>query len=217
MTNHMVHSSPTRIAHWANAAVVLLLLSTGFSFFAAQHHVALPHVLSRHARFTLHVIAGSAFALNGVLYVTYLLRSRGWQRLLLGLPASFGPLSYRFEQRASYVGAFGLASAMAVTGIALWLRRPLPWFVTALGGPHVALTLHLAAASLMLLFLIAHGTQVVRAGAATLASMTGDALLRRSETALSVPVHCVDGYADCKPDRETQPSRQLKPKDQIRA
>lgn len=186
MNRIVVHLPRTRIAHWLNALLVLLLLWSGFAMFGADRDFAwisrhLPawmwHMLqagiSRRTTVHLHEWIGVPFALNGLLYLAHVVETKGWRRLATGLPRQYEALSYALEQRASYLGALGLAGFMVLSGAALWYRRELPWLVHALGGPHVILPLHIISASLLLLFALAHVVQVIRHGKSTLVAMTG--------------------------------------------
>lgn len=167
-----MHSPQTRIAHWLNALLVLLLLVTGFTIFARQHHIFVPG-LSKQATFTLHLATASLFALNGLRYAFDSIRSGGWRRIVHGLPKHFGPLSYEVPQRGVYALVFVGAFVMVLTGAALWFKHQAPWLLAALGGEHIALTAHLTVSFALIAFAGVHVIQVVRAGGATFASMAG--------------------------------------------
>ncbi|HEY9085516.1 MAG TPA: cytochrome b/b6 domain-containing protein [Candidatus Tyrphobacter sp.] len=78
---------------------------------------------------------------------------------------------YNGAQKVAYTGVMLLGALMIVTGLALWLRRRLPWLIGALGGQHVVLPAHVVIATLFLGFIAIHMVQVLRAGVPTLLSM----------------------------------------------
>lgn len=192
MKGDIVHPARTRIAHWANAAVVVMLLWSGFAMFAADKEFAgwvalLPPWFWSALQLTGHRMQGRAwhlgmaivFTANGLFYVVSAMRSARFQRTWRSL--------YHAPQRYAYLGVFAMAAAMVLSGVALWFHKQLPWLIAALGGEHIVLPAHVILALLLIAFIGVHVLQVLRAGLPTLLSMiTGTLEMRPARTRLAV-------------------------------
>lgn len=186
MKDRVVHPARTRIAHWANAAIVLLLLWSGFAMFVADDQFArfsalvptwfwsallLPgHRMQGRA---WHLGAAIVFTANGLFYVVAALRSARFQRTWREL--------YHAPQRLAYGGVFAMAGVMVLTGAALWFRKQLPSLIAGLGGERIVLPVHVILAVLLVAFVAVHLLQVLRAGRPTLLSMLTGTLEMRPE------------------------------------
>lgn len=81
------------------------------------------------------------------------------------------PASYNGAQKVAYTAVIGMALVMILTGVALWFPRQLPWLSAAMGGKQIVLPVHVILATLLLLFIVVHVVQVLRAGLPTLLAM----------------------------------------------
>ncbi len=168
------HPATTRIAHWLNAAVIGILLWSGFSIFSGDKHFApIVHLLPawlwsalaltghRKLAFGWHTWVGVAFAANGLFYLVASTRGRAWRTWS----------QYHLPQRAVYTGVIAMGGVMVLTGFALWFKHRLPWLLAGMGGERIVLPVHVVLATAVLAFLAIHVIQVVRAGWPTLRAM----------------------------------------------
>ncbi len=186
---HHTHNLRTRTAHWVNAAIMALLVWSGFGMLAGDRHFALwmrllpsmlLHVLhfavTRRQLFSWHVYAGAFFGVNGIAYVVSLLLTGAWRRIVpRGNQWNHDPerpLAYSIPQRLAYTTVIAGAAIMVLTGAALWFKHQIPSLLTALGGERIVLPLHVVLATSLLAFVAVHLLQVLRAGIPTIRSMT---------------------------------------------
>lgn len=92
----------------------------------------------------LHLVVAALFALNAVVYASYLVATR----------RRFAP--YPRGKRALYLAALGLAALQLVSGLALWKPVQLAWLGLLLGGYDGARVVHYFAMLGLLAFVIAH-------------------------------------------------------------
>lgn len=129
------------------------------------------------------------FALNGLVYVSYLLVSGEWREILplrrsfrdaldvvkhdlhlrRDLPPQPGKLNG--AQRFAYTGALALGALVVLTGIAIYKPVQVQMLTQALGGYPAARLEHFICMVLLVLFIITHIAQVIRAGWANLRGM----------------------------------------------
>ncbi|HVA26918.1 MAG TPA: cytochrome b/b6 domain-containing protein [Candidatus Baltobacteraceae bacterium] len=174
MDKHPAHPLTTRIAHWTNAIVIVILLWSGFSMFSGDRHYAtFVHLLpawiwnalqlTGHRKLALvwHERTGIALATVGILYLVASTRARAWRTWS----------QYHLPQRAVYAGVLSGGALMVLTGFALWFRHQLPWLLAAMGGQRLVLPVHIVLATGLLGFIGVHLLQVARAGWPTLRAM----------------------------------------------
>lgn len=135
------------------------------------------------------------FALNGVIYVTFLAFSGQWRLLVprarswreawqvflhdLGLrktaPAG---LKYNGAQRIAYTAVVLMGAGMLLTGLAIYKPVQLGWLTRMLGGYEMARWFHFWITMGFVIFFLVHVAQVARAGWSNFRSMvTGLELL----------------------------------------
>ena len=195
------HSPATRVFHWANAPILAIMIYSGLLIYWANDVYAI-----RLGRFTLvrffpgwfyeamhldHRLAeGMAwhftfmwlFALNGLLYVGYIVSWSGewrelvpnrrtmaeaWQVVLhdLGLRKQpLPPRKFNGAQRLAYSGVVAMGAGSLLTGLAIYKPVQLAWLTTMLGGYSMARLEHFALTVGYILFFLIHITQVIRAG-----------------------------------------------------
>ena len=174
MDKHPAHPLTTRVAHWANAIVIGILLWSGFSMFSGDRHFAtIVHFvpvwvwnalqLTGHRKLALvwHERTGIALAAVGIFYLIASTRGRAWRTWS----------QYHLPQRAAYAGVLSGGAVMLLTGFALWFRHQLPWLLAAMGGQRLVLPVHIILATALLGFIGVHVLQVARAGWPTLRAM----------------------------------------------
>jgi thiosulfate reductase cytochrome b subunit len=128
-----------------------------------------------------HFLFAWFFAINGVLYVLYLLFSGEWRTLaprrdalkeslrvvLLDLHLIKGKLpirKYNAAQQIAYTGVIAMGFLMLVTGIAIYKPSEQSWLTRLVGGYTVARFIHFWITNLFLAFFLVHVGQVVRTG-----------------------------------------------------
>lgn len=198
---HQTHPGNVRIAHWINAAVLLLMLWTGFAMLVADRHFAayvhvIPAGVWRALQLTGHRTQGRAwhlglaiaFMANALFYTATSLASGTWRRIaprrtwlrdaygaiveeLTAPRTSLERADYNGAQRLSYTLVIAGGAVMVLTGLALWFGRRFPWLLAVFGGERIALTLHVVLALSLLAFIVVHLVQVLRAGLPTLLAM----------------------------------------------
>lgn len=135
-----------------------------------------------------HFTFGWLFALNGVAYGIYLVRSGEWRHMVpdrrdiqdcaavvlhdLKIRKT-APAQGRYNaaQKVSYSGVLFLGAAVVVSGLAIFSPTQLSFLTAALGGYEFARTIHFASTIGFLLFFVIHILQVVRSGWSNFASM----------------------------------------------
>ena len=122
------------------------------------------------------------FALNGLVYVAYLMISGEWRevvplkrsfadaigvvlhdlKLRKTLPVTVGKING--SQRIAYTGALALGALVVLTGIAIYKPVQQSWLTELLGGYAYARFLHFACMIGLVLFILVHVVQVILAG-----------------------------------------------------
>ena len=137
---------------------------------------------------SLHFFFMWLFAVNGVIYVLYLIISGEW-RALLPVSGSFKRAAlvtlhdlhivkklppqgkYNDAQRIAYTGVIALGFAAIVTGLAIYKPLQLAWLTTLLGGYEWARWEHFWVMIFFVLFFVVHVVQVALAGWSNFRSM----------------------------------------------
>ena len=205
MEREQIHTLRTRASHWINAALIAFMLWTGFAMFSGDRHFAwvarlLPaafwHAVhfagTKRELFTWHVYAGTFFGINGLAFVISLIATGAWRRIIptgaRWTHDTTRPLAYGIPQRLAYTTVLCAAALMALTGLALWFKRQVPWLVAALGGERFVLPVHVVLAAGVLAFIALHILQVLRAGSTTIRSMTVGPAVSKEPVAVRLSV-----------------------------
>lgn len=212
------HPLPIRWMHWINFPMLAMMIWSGlliywanaiysvrifgyevFHFFPSWvwDTLGIPFRLAEGLQ--LHFFFMWLFALNGLLYVIYLILSAEW-RALIPIPGSFkrAPLvtlhdlhivkklppqgKYNDAQRIAYTGVILLGAGSIVTGLAIYKPMQLSWLTSLLGGYEWARWEHFWLMISFVLFFVVHVVQVVLAGWSNFRSMiTGREIVTTNE------------------------------------
>jgi thiosulfate reductase cytochrome b subunit len=132
-----------------------------------------------------HFLFATILAINGLIYLSWSLYRRHLQRdiwpsladlkampravidhLKLKHPTGEAAKHYNVLQRLAYLGVIGLITLMVLTGLTMspGFDTIFPWLLDIFGGRQSARSIHFLSASLIVLFVIVHLTEVVIAG-----------------------------------------------------
>lgn len=185
------HPLWVRLTHWINFPTLALMVWSGILIYWANRaywpnipsdwwvQAGLDHRLAKGMSF--HFVFMWIFAINGVVYVFWLLKSGEWRELFpnresirwliptilhdLGLSKTAPPASkFNAAQRFAYSGALALGALAVISGIAIYKPVQISWLTLALGGYETARLLHYLVLCGFILFFLLHVLQVVRAG-----------------------------------------------------
>ena len=201
------HPLAIRWLHWINFPLLTLMIWSGlliywandifsvkifgyelFKFFPAWFYetLGIPQRLAE--GLSLHFFFMWFFAVNGVIYVLYLMFSGEW-RVMLPVPGSFKRAvlvtlhdlhvvkklpaqgKYNDAQRIAYTGVIFLGVAAVVTGLAIYKPLQLAWLTGLLGGYEWARWEHFWIMLSFVAFFVVHVGQVVLAGWGNFRSM----------------------------------------------
>ncbi|MEO7539280.1 MAG: cytochrome b/b6 domain-containing protein [Pyrinomonadaceae bacterium] len=191
------------LIYWANPVYGIRLAGAElFAFFPAWFYDALGIPFRLAEGLQLHFFFMWLFAVNGLVYVIYLIASGEW-RALLPVPGSFkrAPLvalhdvhvvkklppqgKYNDAQRIAYTGVIVMGIGSVISGLAIYKPLQLGWLTWIFGGYEWARWWHFWLMVLFVLFFVVHVLQVVLAGWSNFRSMiTGYDIVdaRKSET-----------------------------------
>jgi thiosulfate reductase cytochrome b subunit len=194
------HPLPIRITHWINVAAMAVMIWSGLLIFWAQspYEVRVGDVVL--VRFfpdwffkaldleyglgegmAYHFAFAWLFAVNGLIYVGYLIWSGEW-RALVPHRRSFReawhvalhdlrlrkqplpPAKFNAAQRFAYTSVILMGAGSVLTGLAILKPTQLWWLCAAFGGYQVARFLHFALTIGFMLFVVVHLLQVAKAG-----------------------------------------------------
>jgi thiosulfate reductase cytochrome b subunit len=194
------HSLATRIFHWVNAPVLAVMIYSGLLIYWANDVYAIRlggmtiirffpawfyevmHLDHRLAEgMAWHFAFMWLFAVNGLLYVGYTLRSGEWRELVpnrhtlkeawqvvlhdLGIRQQpLPPRKFNGAQRLAYTGVVAMGAGSLLTGLSIYKPVQLAWLTAMLGGYPMARLEHFALTVGYVLFFVIHITQVIRAG-----------------------------------------------------
>jgi thiosulfate reductase cytochrome b subunit len=148
-----------------------------------------------------HFVFVWLFAINGLLYVTFLIFSREWKAIvpkpravlesihvvLYDLHLSKKPLpvrKYNAAQQIAYTGVILMGGLMLLTGIAIYKPSEQSWLTRLFGGYSVARFIHFWTTMCFLGFFLIHVGQVIKTGWNNFRGMiTGYELVTPSEKA----------------------------------
>jgi thiosulfate reductase cytochrome b subunit len=194
------HPLPIRVTHWINVAAMAVMIWSGLLIFWAQspYEVRVDDVVlvrlfpdwffktfdleyGLGEGMAYHFAFAWLFALNGVVYVGYLIWSGEW-RALVPQRRSFReawhvvlhdlrirkqplpPAKFNAAQRFAYTGVILMGAGSVLTGLAILKPTQLSWLSAAFGGYQAARFLHFALTIGFMLFVVVHLLQVAKAG-----------------------------------------------------
>lgn len=178
----IIHPAWLRIAHWLNAAAVVVLVTSGWRIYDATAFLgfAIP------ASWTLGGWLGGALAwhfaamwllvANGILYLTINLVSGRLRRQFLPIPprqvlrdlaaalrgrlSHADPRHYNSVQRLAYVFVMVDAIMLVLSGLVLWKSVQFPLLRTLLGGYEGARRVHFFCMAGLCGFIVVHVVMV---------------------------------------------------------
>ncbi len=194
------HPLAIRWFHWVNFPILAVMIWSGLLIYWASDVYSLgwgdttilhffPDSFYKALNVPFHLAVGMnfhfffmwLFAINGFLYVVYLLLSKNykfifpnksslkhsWKVILhdlhikRGLPAQ---VKYNAAQRIAYTAVIIMGFFMLLTGLAIYKPAQLYWLTSALGGYKWARAEHFIITILLVLFFLVHVIQVIIAG-----------------------------------------------------
>ena len=176
------------LIYWANDIYKLNLGITTVKFFEQGFYKKLNIPFRLAEGMALHFTFMWLFAINGVLYFSYLLFSKEYKlifpnkrslkeawlvllhdlRIKKGLPPQ---KKYNAAQRIAYTGVMIMGFGSLITGLAIYKPVQLYWLCAALGGYEWARVEHFIITILFCLFFLVHIIQVILAGWQNFAGM----------------------------------------------
>lgn len=192
------HARILRWSHWLNVPLLFLMIWSGILiYWADQAWITIPQPLADKLGISFHLAEGMGwhffimwpFAINGLIYLSYLLISGQWKDRIPDLKAfknSFLVLffelkiiktappirgKYNDAQRVAYTGVLFMGVGSLITGLAIYKPVQLGWLTALLGGYKAARLEHFILMILFVLFFFVHIIQVARAGWNNLRSM----------------------------------------------
>lgn len=185
------HPLWVRVTHWINFPALTMMVWSGILIYWANRaywpnipnewwvQAGLDHRLAKGMSF--HFFFMWIFAINGLVYAFWLLKSGEWRELFpnresarwliptilhdVGLSkATPPPAKFNAAQKFAYTGALFLGAAAVVSGIAIYKPVQISWLTVALGGYETARLIHYIVLWGFFLFFTLHILQVIRAG-----------------------------------------------------
>ena len=178
-----IHPLLVRITHWVNAFAILIMVLSGWRIYNASplfafrfpDHWTLGGWLAGALQW--HFAAMWLLALNGLVYLAYGLTSGHLRRKLLPLApgAVFRDLAsalrgrlahddltvYNAAQRAAYLGAIVIITALVLSGLVIWKPVQFQALGLLMGDYEGARLLHFFAMSALVFFVIVHVAMVL--------------------------------------------------------
>ncbi len=194
------HPLAIRWFHWINFPILTVMIWSGMliywandvyklgwgdktvlKFFPDSFYKALNIPFRLAEGMSLHFFFMWIFAINGILYVSYLLFSKeyklifpnrksikeAWLVVLHDLHIKKGlppQKKYNAAQRIAYTGVIIMGLGMLLTGLAIYKPAQLYWLCAILGGYEWARAEHFIITLLFVLFFLVHIIQVILAG-----------------------------------------------------
>ena len=204
---YLKHRRGSRWMHWINFPLLTIMVWSGlriywandvyditiggwqvFNFFpdAFNEKLNLDRKLAKGMAF--HLAFGWLFALNGVAYGLYSLKTREWRKIApdrhsfrdaigvvrheLHLGGDLPPQPrYNAAQRLTYSAVIWMGALVVLTGLVLFKPVQLSWLTSIFGGYETARAIHFIVTIGFVLFFVLHLFQVIRAGWSNFASM----------------------------------------------
>jgi thiosulfate reductase cytochrome b subunit len=182
------HSRLVRVTHWINTAAFLALVVSGIAILLAHPRlywgdagndempalirVPLPLDLRQSGwGRSLHFLGAWVTVLNGLVYVgSSLVLGHFTRRMSLRRSSRLADRSYHMPQKLVYLAViFGVLPLLILTGLTMSpaVTAAYPSLVAIFAGRQSARTLHFFFGLVLVLFLVVHLIQVIRAGFAT--------------------------------------------------
>ena len=192
------HSRILRLCHWLNFFFLFLMIWSGLLiYWAHQAYIEIPETFAEKVGIDHRLAEGMGwhffimwpFALNGLIYVSYLILSGDWKNLLPDLrsfkeviPVVLHDLKlrkhappargkYNAAQRVAYFIVIVMGIGSLITGLAIYKPVQVGWLTHLLGGYQAARLEHFILMVGFVVFFFIHVTQVARAGWNNLRSM----------------------------------------------
>ena len=179
MRSKTIQPAWVRIAHWINAAAMVLMIMSGwqiynasplFSFLSFSHSITLGGWLGGALQW--HFAAMWLLMVNGLVYLTLGLVTGRFRRKLLPITvdgvvgdtraALTGKLShadlttYNYVQKLLYAGIIVVGIVIVLSGLAIWKPVQLQWLTALFGGYDVARYIHFFCMAAIVGFLVVH-------------------------------------------------------------
>jgi thiosulfate reductase cytochrome b subunit len=185
------HPRAIRWMHWVNFPVLGLMIWSGILiYWANAAYFEIPEFISKFLDIPgrlsegmgWHFFMAWIFAINGVLYISYLAISGEWKTLWPGkrafkdailvtlhelhLKKSLPPQAGKFNaaQRIAYSSVVIMGIGSLLTGLSIYKPVQLHFLTTCLGGYEAARLEHFILTIGFLLFFLVHVSQVIKAG-----------------------------------------------------
>ncbi len=185
------HAIAIRWTHWINFPIMTLMIVSGIMIYWANQaytpfisenfyqQIGLSQSLA--LGMGLHFFFMWVFVINGIIYVSYLLLSGEWRKIVptlssvkeafyvtlhdMGLRKTL-PAQGKFNsaQKIAYSSVIVLGLAQVITGLAIYKPVQLQVLLSLLGGYETARLLHFIVTVLCCLFFLVHLFQVIRTG-----------------------------------------------------
>jgi len=181
-THDIIHPAWLRIAHWLNAAAVVVLVTSGWRIYDATSFLgfAIPTAWTLGGwlggALAWHFAAMWLLVANGVLYLTINLVSGRLRRQFLPIPpcqvlrdlaaalrgrlSHADPRHYNSVQRLAYVFVMVDAIMLVLSGLVLWKSVQFPLLRTLLGGYEGARRVHFFCMAGLCGFIVVHVVMV---------------------------------------------------------
>jgi thiosulfate reductase cytochrome b subunit len=205
-----LHPVPVRIMHWINAAVMMVMITSGWGIYNDDviiHGLHFPGWLrlGEWAAWSLnwHFAGMWFFGINGLFYLGYgIFTGRLRERLLpirpsdvlrtvvdtLHFKIAHEDLTvYNAVQKILYIVAILACINQAVTGIAIWKPVQFSWLVALFGGFQSARVFHFAGMAIIVGFVIVHVLLALLVPKTIWAMLAGGPRLRARVHARAVP------------------------------
>jgi thiosulfate reductase cytochrome b subunit len=192
----VIHPLVVRLAHWLNAAAIVVMVMSGWGIYNASPLFAFrfPPAATLGGwlggSIAWHLAMLWVLVANAAMYVAYGLLSGRFVRLFLpltprlvwhdlvsalSLRLSHLPGTYNAVQRLAYVGVLILGAVAVSSGLALWKPVQLQTLAALLGGYEVVRRIHFIAMAGIVSFVVLHLTLVALVPRTLLAMLTGRA------------------------------------------
>lgn len=185
------HSLAIRWTHWFNFPILTIMIISGLMIYWANYvytpfiprsafnQIGMDHNLG--LGIAIHFFFMWLFAINGLIYILYLIFSGEWREVVpklttfkeaflvtlhdIGLRKKL-PAQGKFNgaQKIAYFSITLLGFLQLMTGLAIYKPVQLQSLLTLLGGYETARWLHFVFTILFSLFFVVHILQVIRAG-----------------------------------------------------
>jgi thiosulfate reductase cytochrome b subunit len=192
----VIHPLVVRLAHWLNAAAIVVMVMSGWGIYNASPLFAFrfPPAATLGGwlggSIAWHLAMLWVLVANAATYIAYGLLSGRFIRLFLpltpglvwhdlvsalSLRLSHSPGTYNAVQRLAYVGVLMLGAVAVLSGLALWKPVQLQTLAALFGGYEAARRIHFIAMAGIVSFVVLHLALVALVPRTLLAMLTGRA------------------------------------------